>query len=243
MSHHANPHKQRSWFARHKVLTGAGALVVVVAVGAAVGGGGDEGDGTTTASSSSERAGAGKDTAKGGAKENQDGQGKDKKKADVSGNGTFQVGSDIKPGTYRSTGNKLGCYWERAKDSSGGLDSILANDNVQGASYVTVKADDKIFKTRGCKGWHRVTEDKAGATPQTQVSGNGMYRVGVDIAPGTYKAEGNKSGCYWERDKDALHEMDSIEANENVTGSGIVTLSPQDGYFKTNGCADWKKTG
>ncbi|MFE0045832.1 hypothetical protein [Streptomyces albireticuli] len=245
MSHHANPHKQRSWFARHKVLTGAGALVVVVGIGAAFGGGGDEGEDKPTASSSSEQGGAGKgaekDTAKGGAQDGKDG--KAKKKADISGNGTFQVGSDIKPGTYRSTGNKLGCYWERAKDSSGGLDSILANDNAQGSSYVTVKADDKIFKTRGCKGWHRVAEDKTGAAPQTQVSGNGMYRVGVDIAPGTYKAEGNKSGCYWERDKDALHEMDSIEANENVTGSGIVTLSPQDGYFKTNGCADWKKAG
>lgn len=239
MSHHANPHKQRSWFARHKVLTGAGALVVVVAVGAAVGGGGD--DGKPTASSSSDQAGKG--TEQDGAKGGQESKDKAGKRADVSGNGTFQVGSDIKPGTYRSTGNKLGCYWERAKDSSGGLDGILANDNVVGSSYVTVKADDKIFKTRGCKGWHRVTEDKTGAAPQTQVSGNGMYRVGVDIAPGTYKAEGNKSGCYWERDKDALHEMDSIEANENVTGSGIVTVAPEDGYFKTNGCADWKKAG
>ncbi|GAA0339066.1 hypothetical protein [Streptomyces blastmyceticus] len=229
MAHHAHHQpKQRNWFARHKVLTAAGAIVAVIAVGAAVGGGSGDGDDKPTA------AGGAENTA-------EKGGGGGKKKADMSGSGTYQVGKDIKPGTYRSTGNKLGCYWERAKDSKGELDSILANDNVVGSSYVTIAADDKVFKTRDCKGWNLVTDEKTG-TPKSEVSGNGMYRVGVDIAPGTYKADGNKSGCYWERDKDALHGTDSIEANENVTGSGIVTITPQDAYFKTNGCADWKKT-
>ncbi len=60
------------------------------------------------------------------------------KKAAFSGDGDFQVGSDVKPGTYRTTGNDDGmCYWERAKDTSGEMDSLLANDNVTGTSYVT----------------------------------------------------------------------------------------------------------
>ncbi|RLU94851.1 hypothetical protein CTZ27_18640 [Streptomyces griseocarneus] len=210
------------------MLTAAGAIVVVAAIGAAVGGGGDGKDDKPA-------------TASKGTDKNADGGDKAKKKADMSGSGTYQVGKDIKPGTYRSAGNKVGCYWERAKDSKGELDSISANDNVVGISYVQITEEDKLFKSRGCKGWYLVTDEKTG-TPKTEVPGSGMYRVGVDIAPGTYKAEGNQTGCYWERDKDALHGIDSIAANENVTGSGIVTITPEDVYFKTHGCKDWKKT-
>lgn len=254
MSQQAQQHrqKQRNWFARHKVLTGAGALVLVVGIGAAVAPGGSDGkDSGSKASdrlvSSADAEGAGK----GGA--GRDGKGKDAdgkrgkgRKTDLSGNGTFRVGSDVEPGTYRSLGNKEddACYWERAKDSKGDADSIIANDNVVGSSYVTIAAGDKVFKSRGCKGWERVPEKRSG-TPGTSVPGNGMYRVGVDIAPGTYASPDNKAdgNCYWERAKDALHGVDSIEANENVTGNGLVTITPQDAYFKTSGCAAWKKTG
>ncbi|WKU45213.1 hypothetical protein Q3V23_14675 [Streptomyces sp. VNUA116] len=238
MSQHSHA-KQQNWFARHKLLTAAGALVVVVGIGAAMSGGGDGDDGKASAAGSTE-----KKEKKGTGRE--DGGGKEKAaKGALKGNGTYQVGSDIEPGTYRSLGNKLGCYWERAKDSSGDPDAILANDNVIGASYVTVKTEDKIFKTQGCKSWERVAEGQASGSPKTEMPGNGMYKVGADIAPGTYKSAGNKKdGCYWERAKDALHESaDSILANENVTGNAIVTIAPGDAYFKTNGCSDWKKTG
>ncbi|WP_424892077.1 hypothetical protein [Streptomyces sp. XH2] len=236
MSQHSQP-KQRNWFARHKLLTAAGALVVVVGIGGALGGGGDD-DGKTSAAGSTEKKEKGTGQESGGGKEKA-------AKGALKGSGTYQVGSDIEPGTYRSLGNKLGCYWERAKDSSGDPDAILANDNVIGASYVTVKAEDKIFKTQGCKGWERVAEGRAAGSPKTEMPGNGMYKVGADIAPGTYKSVGNKQdGCYWERAKDALHESaDSILANENVTGNAVVTIAPGDAYFKTNGCSDWKKTG
>ncbi|WP_171163234.1 hypothetical protein [Streptomyces sp. I05A-00742] len=230
--------KQRNWFARHKVLTAAGALVVVVGAGAALTGGGDDGDSASGKVVTADQGAKGKGSGGGEQKAG---------KADISGSGTFQVGSDVKPGTYRSLGNKSGdnCYWERAKNAEGDPDSIIANDNVTGSSYVTIKAGDKIFKSEGCKGWERVPEKKSGTPKSTTVSGNGMYRVGVDIAPGTYKSAGNKAdgNCYWERAKDALHGTDSIEANENVTGNGIVTVTPRDAYFKTSGCTDWKKTG
>ncbi|MFI9720632.1 hypothetical protein ACIHFE_13395 [Streptomyces sp. NPDC052396] len=234
------PHKQRNWFARHKVLTGIGALVVVVGIGAATGSGGNDEDKTGTSARSADHA-SGTGDGKAAGKEKEKGKGG---KADLSGNGTFQVGSDIKPGTYLSAGNKEGCYWERLKDSTGDADSIIANDNVVGSSYVTVEAGDKVFKTQGCKGWNLVpaTRPSTGSR-RTEFAGNGMYRVGVDIAPGTYKSQGNKDGCYWERAKDALHGTDSIAANENVTGNGLVTISADDAYFKTSGCTDWKQAG
>ena len=167
------------------------------------------------------------------------------KKAAFAGDGDFQVGSDIKPGTYRTTGNSDGmCYWERAKDASGEMDSLLANDNVTGTSYVTVKATDKLFKSSDCNDWEAV-DLKAKGSPAAKMAGDGgMFRVGADIAPGTYKSTGNTDdSCYWERTKDAGHGVESIVANDNVNGTAVVRISASDAYFKTNGCKDWKKTG
>ncbi|MBK3581260.1 hypothetical protein JHN63_47340 [Streptomyces sp. MBT65] len=166
------------------------------------------------------------------------------KKAAFDGDGDFEVGTDIRPGTYRTSGNADGaCYWERAEDASGDTDSLLANDNVSGTSYVTVKATDKVFTSSGCKDWEAV-DAKAQGSPATKMAGDGgMFRVGADIAPGTYRSTGNTDDlCYWERSKDAAHGPDSILANANVTGTAVVTISPTDAYFKTTGCKDWKQT-
>ncbi|MBP2582619.1 hypothetical protein J3A78_003097 [Streptomyces sp. PvR006] len=230
--------QQRNWFARHKVLTAAGAVVAVIAIGAAMGGGGDT-DSPTAGAKQEQPA------KQGGDKKAQDKAADKPKGATIDGDGDFEVGSDAKPGLYRSTGNKdAGCYWERAKDASSETDSILANDNVTGTSYVEIKATDKLFKSSGCGTWEAV-DAKAKGTPGTTLKGDGgMFKVGVDIAPGTYKSTGNKDAeCYWERAKDASHGTDSILANDNVTGTAIVKVSASDGYFKSSGCGDWAKTG
>ncbi|OAR26136.1 hypothetical protein A8W25_11800 [Streptomyces sp. ERV7] len=232
--------RKHNWFARHKVLTGVGAVALVVAVGGAVGAGGGSDDKSPTAAATketpekTEKAGGTGETPKDG-----------KKKEKGLGDGSFQVGSDIRPGTYVSTGNKDGCYWERAKDASGSTDAILANDNVTGASYVTVLASDKIFKSSDCQDWHLVDPKAAKGAPKATLKGNGgMFKVGADIAPGTYKSTGNKDDqCYWERAKDASHSTEAIAANENVTGTAIVKVGAGDAYFKSSGCQDWVKTG
>ncbi|MFI0937955.1 hypothetical protein [Streptomyces sp. NPDC021020] len=171
-------------------------------------------------------------------------QKKEDKPADkpaAKGDGTFEVGKDIQPGTYRTSGNSDGmCYWERDKDAKGDTDSILANDTVYGSSYVTIKPTDKIFTSTDCKDWFAAGKDKP-ASPKTSM-GDGMYKVGTDIAAGTYKAKGGES-CYWERTKDALHDVDSILANDNVTGQAVVTITAKDAYFKTADCGTWTKTG
>ncbi|MFI2204473.1 hypothetical protein ACH47Z_27545 [Streptomyces sp. NPDC020192] len=220
-------------------------VVVIGAVSANAGSNGKSGAGSghsgKEASASTEHQPGGKKDTKGS------GDGKATvKKAAIAGDGDFRVGSDVKPGTYRTSGNTDDmCYWERAKDASGETDSLLANDNVSGTSYVTIKATDKIFKSSGCKDWEAVDPKAKGtsATPASAMAGNGgMFKVGTDIAPGTYRSTGNKDdSCYWERTKDADHGVDSIIANNNVTGTAVVTISPGDAYFKTTGCGDWKK--
>ena len=69
--------------------------------------------------------------------------------------GTYVVGEDIEPGDYKTEGPDPdaffpNCYWARLKDTSGGLESIIANSNVQGPTTVTVKESDYAFEVRGC---------------------------------------------------------------------------------------------
>ncbi|MEU9475352.1 hypothetical protein [Streptomyces sp. NPDC048191] len=228
-----------------KAKVALGAVVGIVVIGAVSANAGSSGkDNGSGGSDKGSSAAAGHTP--GGTKGKKDvgsGRAAGAKKAAIAGDGEYQVGSDVKPGTYRTRGNSDDmCYWERAKDAKGETDSLLANDNVTGTSYVTVKATDKIFKSSGCKDWEAV-DPKAKGTPASSMAGDGgMYKVGTDIAPGTYKSVGNKDdSCYWERTKDAEHGLDSIIANNNVTGTAVVTISPGDAYFKTTGCGDWKK--
>ncbi|MBS2536906.1 hypothetical protein KGQ20_29495 [Catenulispora sp. NF23] len=72
------------------------------------------------------------------------------------GGGTLIVGVDIQPGTYTATATaSLGGYWEREKDTLGGTDSVLANDNVDAGAKatVTISASDKAFKSSGFGPW------------------------------------------------------------------------------------------
>ncbi|MFD4256305.1 hypothetical protein ACFWR9_01405 [Streptomyces sp. NPDC058534] len=80
--------------------------------------------------------------------------------------------------------------------------------------------------------------------PATTFSGDGEYLVGEDIKAGTYKTAGPEGewGCYWERAKDASGEFGSIIANNNLEGTGRVTLNNGE-YFKTNRCQEWKRVG
>ncbi|RZT27400.1 hypothetical protein EV649_1160 [Kribbella sp. VKM Ac-2569] len=75
--------------------------------------------------------------------------------ATFEGDGTYEVGVDIKPGKYKSTGGE-GCYWARLKNLDGDLDAILANNLSDGPQTVTIKKTDKGFETSNCAAWRKV---------------------------------------------------------------------------------------
>lgn len=77
--------------------------------------------------------------------------------AKVSGDGTYLVGQDMEPGTYKTKGPATGslCYWERAKDSSGEFTSIITNATPTGTARVTVNKGE-VFKTQSCQDWTKV---------------------------------------------------------------------------------------
>lgn len=67
------------------------------------------------------------------------------------------------------------------------------------------------------------------------ISGDGLYEVGRDMKPGSYRSKGS-SGCYYA----VLNSSDTSDiATNNLTdGPAIVTVTSGD-YFETQDCADW----
>lgn len=79
---------------------------------------------------------------------------------EIPGDGTFLVGKEIKPGTYRSAGaaddTVPQCYWARLKGTSGALTDVLANGIVEGQATVTILATDNAFQSTGCQTWKKI---------------------------------------------------------------------------------------
>ena len=75
--------------------------------------------------------------------------------------GTYVVGVDIQPGTYRTTGPSEDaavkmCMWSRRKDTSGEFKSVIATNFAQGPTTVTIKPTDGAFESRGCAPWAKI---------------------------------------------------------------------------------------
>ena len=70
--------------------------------------------------------------------------------------------------------------------------------------------------------------------------GSGTFRVGDDIAPGTY-ASLQDGGCYWARLSGFSGESADLIANDFVSqpGPGIVTIDPTDVGFESTRCGTW----
>ena len=100
-------------------------------------------------------------------------------------NGTYQVGTNIQPGTYRTREGSPNCYYERLRNFSGGLNSILANANTYAPAIVTIRATDAGFNSQGCATW---TKDLSAITASNTSFGAGAYIVGTDMVPGTIEA-------------------------------------------------------
>lgn len=151
------------------------------------------------------------------------------------GDGTYIVGTNIQPGTYRASGGS-GCYWERESGFSGSLDDIIANDFASGPAVVTIAPGDAGFQSDGCGTW---TSSLAPITTSlTAPFGDGTYIVGTDIAAGTWQAPGGDA-CYWQRLSSFSGSLDAIIANDNPSGPVVVTIAPNDLGFSSDGCGVW----
>ena len=153
------------------------------------------------------------------------------------GDGTHAVGSDIEPGTYRSTGTST-CYWVRMRDFSGDFEAIIANGN-NTPEIVSIAADDAGFETRGCGRWVPV-EGTYPPAPASEFE-HGTFAVGHHIEPGTYRSDGEEM-CYWARLSGFTHDgINDVITNGN--NSTTIEISASDVGFTTFGCGTWTKVG
>lgn len=74
-------------------------------------------------------------------------------KTTIESDGTFMVGTDIAPGTYRSAG-KYGCYWARLRSLD--TNDIIDNNVNDGPQVVQILPTDRAFMTKNCAAWHKV---------------------------------------------------------------------------------------
>ena len=68
------------------------------------------------------------------------------------GDGVWQVGIDIEPGTYSTLGSDR-CYWQRLSGFSGNFSDLLANDSPEGRSIVEILPTDIGFDSARCGEW------------------------------------------------------------------------------------------
>ena len=64
--------------------------------------------------------------------------------------GRYRVGKEIMPGTYVSTGNEGGCYWERLNSSGDIIDNNFTNGS---RVQVTISGGDFEFNSENCNTW------------------------------------------------------------------------------------------
>jgi hypothetical protein len=75
--------------------------------------------------------------------------------------------------------------------------------------------------------------------PVTQTQfGDGVYQVGVDIAPGNYHTDGGKN-CYWERLSNLSGGFTGIISNGEPTEPTTVRVMSSDKGFGVHGGCTW----
>jgi RNA polymerase subunit RPABC4/transcription elongation factor Spt4 len=150
--------------------------------------------------------------------------------ANVIYDGVYKVGSDIDPGLYKVTVTDTMmnmAYIDRSKDASMDMDSIIANGILSNSGYVRIKETDSYVKVQGAE---LSPEDTIVKDIRTEFE-DGIYLVGIDIEPGTYKVEviDTVTGMgYVERLSDVSMEMNDIIANEIFQNQGYVEVAEGD---------------
>ena len=149
------------------------------------------------------------------------------------GDGTYVVGESVQPGRYRATDLQR-CHWVRFSGSS--ADSGVG-DLPRGASAVVdILPTDQRFTTIGCGRWTDVLPPVTSSI--TLDFGDGTYIVGLDIAPGRWRASDTGRNCIWARLAGFTHEVSEFL----MWGFGeIADIAASDVGFWTEGCGTWER--
>jgi len=159
------------------------------------------------------------------------------------GPGQYRVGTDIPAGRYYSDPND-GCHYQRVRSFGGTSADTITDNFVQfnAAQWIVdLSATDAGFVTdANCGKWFTTAREglKVTITP-------GMWTVGAQITPGSYRTESSAPGCYWQRLSNFGGATEAIIANNltNSAGPQIVTIAATDVGFSSNvECGTWSRT-
>lgn len=138
--------------------------------------------------------------------------------------GMYKIGSDMPAGEYVLLGSDM-AYFQIAKDSTGLLNSVIANDIFVNRSIITVE-DGQYLTMKNCKA---VAFDEA---PKVQLVDGclpaGTYKIGVDLPAGEYKLIPAGMG-YVEVSTNSLHTLESIITNDMFESEQYITV--KDGQY------------
>lgn len=154
------------------------------------------------------------------------------------GQGKFTVGRDVKPGIYRSKAivkSGANCYWRITTTGSNG-NEIIAIDNSNGGILTLNLQTGMDIDTKRCSTFVKSSLTTARGTPRTTV-GNGIWLVGIDMEPGTYRVDKDIFGksCYL-KIYTAGSNLEDLVAIENFTrGTPSATLEIGEEFYN-NGC-------
>jgi len=120
-----------------------------------------------------------------------------------------------------------------------------------GPRYVNLNSPaDITFTTQDCQTWVQADgpyDQKYGVSIYGVLSGDGDYRVGVEVPAGRYTAT-SPATCTWQRVSSFGHRIpdDTTMFGSNIIASGTggtVDIAPTDVGFVTSNCGAWVGTG
>ena len=156
--------------------------------------------------------------------------------ADTFGPGTHTIGTDIRPGLYRTKDEVT--YFARLSGLSGESGDIIANEaSADGPVLVEIKDADVAFESSG-PGERLLVDDSYQPEVKTTFSA-GWWLVGLDIEPGLYRAEGDIR--YLARLSGLGGEIDDIiPIQVSLDGPAVVEIKPDDVAFQSRGEGEWR---
>jgi hypothetical protein len=152
------------------------------------------------------------------------------------GDGSYRVGLDVSPGTYRVRQPAGRCTWQRFDDPSPDAPAV-ATRSASGYAVVTILPTDARFVASGCGTW---SDDLSAVLLPGQAIPDGVFIVGTDLEPGVYENGGGPQ-CFWARLRDFSDPSDAVQADLGRQRFS-VTIEPSGAGFLSDGCVAWVRT-
>ena len=158
------------------------------------------------------------------------------------GAGQYRIGLDIPIGRYYSDPS-TGCQFQRLRGFGGSLADVIAGTTLNfdaGQWIVDLLVTDLGFSSNSnCGLWF--TTPRGGLQPSITP---GIWIVGAQVAPGTYRAENSRAGCLWQRLRNFTGGSDAVIATSAAANDGpqLVAIAASDAGFRAGlECGTWTR--